>query len=166
MNSTRVTFSAYTLACFGLLMASPAIAEKADRAAEEQAIRNIDAAWSKNLQSKNLDAVMENYADDAAFLVPNQPIIIGKQAIRDWFKVRIATPGYTATFAPTKIAVSSGGDMAYELGTFAASAQAADGRTVKSIGKHLVTWEKRDGRWRVTAEAISTDSPPSPPPSK
>lgn len=109
---------------------------------------------------------MENYANDAAFLVPNQPIIVGKQAIREWFEARIATPGYTATFAPTKIAVSSAGDMAYELGTFAASAQAADGRTVKSIGKHLVTWEKRDGRWRVTAEAISTDSPPSPPPSK
>ena len=166
MNSTRVTFSAYALACFGLLMASPAVAEKTDRAAEEQAIRNIDAAWSKNLQSKNLDAVMENYADDAAFLVPNQPIIVGKQAIREWFEARIATPGYTATISPTKIAVSTAGDMAYELCTFAASAQAADGRTVKSIGKHLVTWEKRDGRWRVTAEAISTDSPPSPPPSK
>lgn len=166
MKSTRVTFSAYAIACFGLMMAAPAFAEKADRAAEEQTIRNIDAAWSKNLQSKNLDAVMENYADDAAFLVPNQPIIVGKQAIREWFEARIATPGYTATFAPTKIAVSSAGDMAYELGTFVASAQAADGRTVKSIGKHLVTWEKRDGRWRVTAEAISTDSPPSPPPSK
>ncbi|WP_189644626.1 YybH family protein [Luteimonas gilva] len=161
MRNHRPYF-AFALACLTALATSPSIAKEVDTAAEEQAIRHVDAAWSKNLQSKNLDAVMENYAEDAAFLVPNQPIIVGKEKIRDWFKARIATPGYTATFAPTKIVVSSAGDMAYELGTFAASAQAADGSTARSVGKHLVTWEKRNGRWLVAAEAISTDSPPPP----
>lgn len=160
-NAKRSALTALTFSCLALLTANAA-ANGADAAAEEEAIRRIDAAWSKDLQSKNLEAVMENYAEDAAFLVPNQPIVVGKQAIREWFQARIATPGYNATFAPTKIVVSSAGDMAYELGTFAASAQAADGKTVRSVGKHLVTWQKRDGRWRVAAEAISGDSPPAP----
>ncbi len=162
MNIKHTLFAALALSCLVVPTMNAAAADKADTASDEKEIRRIDAAWSSDLQAKNLDAVMENYADDAAFLVPNQPIIVGKQAIRDWFQARIDTPGYNATFAPTKIVVSSAGDMAYELGTFAASAQTADGKTVRSVGKHLVTWQKRDGRWRVTAEAISTDSAPAP----
>lgn len=156
---------AFAFACAAAVTASPAIAKGIDTAAEEQAIRRADAAWSKDLQAKDLDAVMENYDQDAAFLVPNQPIIVGKQAIREWFQARIDTPGYTASFEPTKIMVSSSGDMAYELGVFAAASRSADGTTLRTVGKHLVTWKKHDGRWLVTAEAISSDSP-RPTPSK
>lgn len=162
MNVKLPAFTALLLSCVAMLAPQAAAASEVDIRAEESAIRAVDAAWSKDLQAKNLDAVMENYADDAAFLVPNQPIIVGKQAIREWFQARIATPGYNASFAPTKIVVSSAGDMAYELGAFAASAQTADGKTVRSVGKHLVTWRKQGGHWRVAAEAISTDSAPAP----
>jgi len=132
-----------------------------ERAAEEQAIRARDAQWSADLGAGNLDAVMRNYAEDAAFLVPNRPIIVGKQAIREWFEARLATPGYHAKFAPTQIVVSTSLDMAYELGTFEVTTTGADGQPVEGKGKHLVTWEKREGTWYVMAEAISSDAPPS-----
>src|SRR3546814_14209759 len=61
-----------------------------------------DVCSSDLLGAGNLDAVMRNYAEDAAFLVPNRPIILGKQAIREWFDARLATPGYHAKFAPTR----------------------------------------------------------------
>ena len=142
-----------------IAVCGPAQADGRD--AEERAIRARDAQWSADLGAGNLDAVMRNYADDAAFLVPNRPIIVGKQAIREWFEARLATPGYHAKFAPTRIVVSTSLDMAYELGTFEVTTTGADGRPVVGTGKHLVTWEKRDGAWYVMAEAISSDTPPS-----
>ncbi|HEX7112647.1 MAG TPA: SgcJ/EcaC family oxidoreductase [Mizugakiibacter sp.] len=125
---------------------------------EEQAIREIDTAWSIALQAKDLDTVMNSYAQDAVFLVPGQPLIAGKAMIRAWFEKRIATPGYSASFMPTRIVVAASKDIAYELGTFHVTYLDQQGAQMSRVGKHLVTWEKRNGRWRVTAESISSDS--------
>lgn len=68
---------------------------------DEHTIREIDAAWSQALQDKDLDKLMSNYADDADFLPPDEPIVRGLDNIRAWFGKRIATPGYSASFAAT-----------------------------------------------------------------
>lgn len=128
--------------------------------ADEQAIREIDAAWSRALQNKDLDQVMSNYAEDASFLPPGEPIVVGRAQIRAWFAKRVSLPGYSATFAPTTVRVSKSRDIAYELGTFRVSINDPAGKPAVHLGKHLVTWEKRDGHWKVTAESINSDSPP------
>ena len=108
--------------------------------ADADLIRDIDATWSNNLASLNLDGVMDVYSDDAVLLAPNQPIVVGKAAIREWFVAVMSTPGYSATFAPTKIVVARTGDIAYEIGTFSASARDSNGLAVSRVGKHLVAW--------------------------
>ncbi len=149
---------ASALALLAALACLPAHADERDR--EADAIRRVDAQWSADLAAHNLDAVMRNYADDAAFLVPNEPIMQGKPAIRRWFQARMDRPGYSATFRPTKIVVASSLDTAYELGAFEAQVRDDQGQLVRSRGKHLVVWEKRDGAWRVVAESISSDGAP------
>jgi uncharacterized protein (TIGR02246 family) len=128
-------------------------------ASEEAAIRQLDAEWSAALEARDLDRVMTFYAEDASFLVPNQPIIVGAPAIRAWFAERIARPGYRASFVPTEVVVADSLDLAYELGAFRAEVTRDDGATLVSTGKHLVTWKRVGGQWRVAAESISTDAP-------
>lgn len=159
MNRTSTKALLALVACVGLASGICSPAPAADRETEERAIRAADAQWSADLGAGDLDAVMRNYAEDAAFLVPNRTIIVGKQGIRDWFEERLATPGYRAKFAPTHVVVSTSLDMAYELGVFEVTTTGPDGRPVVGKGKHLVTWEKRDGAWRVMAESISSDAP-------
>lgn len=129
---------------------------------EEQRIREIDATWSRELHARNLDAVMTNYDDHAVFLTPNRPIIEGKAKIREWFATQMERPDYAPTFAPTKIVVARSRDIAYELGTYQVIITNSEGNQVTITGKHLVSWEKRDGRWKVTAESINGDAPPAP----
>lgn len=129
-----------------------------EREREAASIRAIDAAWSRALHAKDLDTVMANYAEDAVFLAPGQPIIRGRADIRGWFAARISQPDYSATFEPTSVVVAAARDMAYEIGVFHAHARDAHGTLVSREGKHLVTWVKQHGRWKVTAESISTDS--------
>lgn len=126
---------------------------------DEQRIREIDAAWSQALHDKDLDKVMSNYAEDASFLPPDEPIVRGQGNIREWFARRVAMPGYSASFTPTRIVVAKSADIAYELGTFRVTVDDAAGKPLEYSGKHLVIWEKRGGHWKVTAESINRDSP-------
>lgn len=139
---------------------SPSVASAQSANSSEQEIRAVDAEWSADLHGHRLDEVMQNYDENALFLVNNQPIMEGKPAIRKWFSDRLATPGYSAKFVPKKIAVSSSRDMAYETGVFEATVM-VDGELMRSVGKHLVTWRWNGKRWVVTAEAISVDGPPT-----
>lgn len=125
--------------------------------ADEQAIRQIDAAWSRALQNKDLDGVMINYADDASFLPPDEPIVQGAAKIREWFAQRVTLPGFSASFIPNTIKVAKSRDIAYELGTFRATINDDSGQLIAYSGKHLVTWENRDGHWKVTAESVNRD---------
>jgi ketosteroid isomerase-like protein len=126
---------------------------------DERTIREIDLAWSQALQHKDLEKVMSNYAEDASFLPPDEPIVRGQGNIREWFTKHVATPGYSATFSPTTIVVAKSGDIAYELGTFRVKIDDESGKRVEYSGKHLVTWENRGGQWKVTAESINRDAP-------
>lgn len=135
-----------------LLLCACALA--ANRLDDEGLIRELDEAWSRALERKDLEAVMANYGDDAVFLPPHAPILEGKAKIREFFAARMATPGYSATFQPTRVVVAKSGEMAWEIGTFRATG--ADG--TERRGKHLVTWAKRDGVWKVVAECINHDA--------
>lgn len=125
---------------------------------DEALIRRIDSVWSSALHAKDLDAVMTNYAEDAAFLAPGQPLLQGRPAIRAWFERTTAIPGYSATFEPTVIVVARAGDMAYEIGRYRVTFRGEDGAPQTRVGKHLVTWVKQGDRWLVSAESISGDS--------
>jgi ketosteroid isomerase-like protein len=54
---------------------------------------------------------MESYADDAVSAAQRSRDR-GKARIRERFAQRMASPGYSARFEPTKIVVSKSGDMA------------------------------------------------------
>lgn len=129
----------------------------ARQAKEEEIIREIDAAWSEALKNKDLNKVMTNYAEDASFLPPEEPIVRGREKIREWFAKRIALPGYSASFVPNTIVVSRSKDMAYELGTFRVAVNDQTGKPVVHSGKHLVAWKKHGAEWEVVAESINRD---------
>jgi ketosteroid isomerase-like protein len=147
----------------GCVLRLPRLSEfRVDRllcAQDKQTISEIDTAWSQALHDKDLDGVMSNYVEDSNFLAPDEPIVRGQANIRDWFTKRFATPGDSARFAPTTIVLAKSCDIACELGTFRVSVDNEPGKPVEYMGKHLVTWEKRGGHWKVTAESIDRDSP-------
>jgi hypothetical protein len=66
-----------------LLLASACTQQPPDnRAADETAIRDLDAQWSETASAKDLDGTVAFYSDDATLLPPNAPIATTKAAIR------------------------------------------------------------------------------------
>lgn len=133
-------------------------AQKTVATADEQVIRKLDQEWSAAAQGKDLAKTVSYYAVDGSVLPFNAPIATGKEQIQKVWASLMALPGFSLTFAPTKIEVAKGGDLAYDVGTFELKVNDANGQPTTSIGKYVVVWKKQaDKQWKVMADIFNTD---------
>ena len=126
--------------------------------ADEEAIRKLDQEWSAAAGSKDAAKTVSFYADDASAFPFNAPIATGKEHIEEMWSHLMSLPGFALSFAPSKIEVAKGGDLAYDVGTFELKANDAQGNPATTVGKYVVVWKKQpDTHWRVVADIFNTD---------
>ena len=154
--------------CFALLLMTPACTKPTPpdtRAADEAAIRQLDAEWSKAALANDLEATVSYYTDDAYLLPPNEPMAIGRKAIRQSWG-RLLGPGVATSWTITKVEVAQAGDIAYLIGVYKLTMKGPDGKPVADRGKIMEIWQKQaDGKWKAVADTYNSDAPlPAPPP--
>ncbi|HSY63892.1 MAG TPA: nuclear transport factor 2 family protein [Terriglobales bacterium] len=71
--------------------------------------------------------------------------------------ILMALPGFSLSFAPSKIVIAKADDMAYEIGTYHLTLNDAQGKPAASVGKYVVNWQKRGGKWKVVADIFNDD---------
>jgi uncharacterized protein (TIGR02246 family) len=126
--------------------------------ADEQAIRKLDKEWSATAQSKDAGKMLAYYADDGSAFPFNAPIATGKEQVQKLWAGLMGMPGFSLSFAPTKIEVAKSGDIAYDVGTFELKFNDAGGNPMTEIGKYVVVWKKQpDKQWKVVADIFNTD---------
>ncbi|HEV1992913.1 MAG TPA: DUF4440 domain-containing protein [Candidatus Acidoferrum sp.] len=155
MNS-RIKFGLLAM----LLLAGMGVsfAQKASGSADEQTIRKLDKEWSAAVQSKDAGKMLAYYAADASAFPFNAPIATGKEQIQELWAGLMSMPGFSLSFAPTKIEVAKSGDMAYDVGTFELKHNDANGNLTTTAGKYVVVWKKQpDKQWKVVADIFNTD---------
>ncbi|GAC1432275.1 MAG: hypothetical protein NVS1B11_10670 [Terriglobales bacterium] len=157
----RIPFAVRKCVLFGsllLLVSLCAFAQDGHRPPDEKTIRDGDTVWSHAAQTKDLDQTVSFYSDDASVMPFNGPIATGKEQIRQLWSHLMSLPGYSLHFAPTKVEVASGGDLAYEIGTFELTANDAQGKASTTPGKYVVVWKKQaKGDWKAAADIFNTN---------
>ena len=124
----------------------------------ENRIRALDSEWSQAAQSKDVDKMVSYYSDDASAFPFNAPIATGKEQIRQLWLALMAKPGFSLSFAPTKIDVAKSNDLAYEAGTFELKMNDAQNNPTTTNGKYVVCWKKSaKGEWKVQFDIFNTD---------
>jgi len=124
----------------------------------ENRIRALDSEWSQAAQSKDVDKMVSYYSDDASAFPFNAPIATGKEQIRQLWSALMAKPGFSLSFAPTKIDVAKSNDLAYEAGTFELKMNDAQNNPTTTNGKYVVCWKKSaKGEWTVQFDIFNTD---------
>ena len=127
------------------------------RAADEVAIRAVDAAWTKAAEAKDIAGTTAVYADNAVLMVPGSPIGTGKDAITKGLTAMMADKNFALSFGPTKIEVSKSGDLAYELGDYSLTVSDKKGKAQTTKAKYVVVWGKQaDGGWKALVDAPTT----------
>jgi uncharacterized protein (TIGR02246 family) len=128
-----------------------------NRAADEAAIRKLDADWLTAVAAKDPHQSVAFYADNVSVLVPGAHMVVGKDAAEKSFAAMMATPGFVLTFNPTEIEVSRSGDFAYELGRYEFTMPDKKGKLQTDKANYVVVWAKQsDGSWKAVVDAPTT----------
>ena len=125
--------------------------------AEEKAVRDADAEWSKVAGAKDLDKTVAFYADDAVVMPPNQAAVTTKDGIRNLWKGFLDSL-QDISWKTTRVEVAKSGDMAFLTGTYEMTMK--DG--TKDHGKYCEVWEKKGSTWKVGIDMFSSDLPAQP----
>jgi ketosteroid isomerase-like protein len=137
--------------------------QKPDLASETEAIRALDASWAAAGQSKNVDAWVAFYAEEAAVLPPNEPVANRPEAIRKSVSELLTLPGLSIDWKPTKIDIARSGELAYLYGAYSLGWD-DNGKRATDKGKNVEIWKKQpNGQWKCVVDTWNSDLPPTPP---
>ena len=161
MNKKVFPSACLTLLVFFILICAGLAAES--KSADQQAVRDADAEWSKVAGAKDLDKTVSYYADDAVVLPPNQPMVTSKDGIRNLWKGFLDSLAHIS-WKTTRVEMAKSGDMGSLIGTYEVTMK--DG--TKDKGKYCEVWKQQsDGQWKVSTDMFSSDLPlrtaPAPP---
>ena len=130
------------------------------RAADVQAVKDVETAWLKDTATKDPDKWVSYFAEDGAGLYPGMATLVGKPAIKAAMAPFFADPNFSLNFQSTRTMASKGGDMVYTQGTYTLTM--TDPKTKKPMtdkGKYLTIYTKQaDGTWKAVADTFNSDS--------
>ena len=130
------------------------------RAADVQAVKEVEAAWLKDTATKDPAKWASYFTDDGSGLYPGSPTLNGKAAIQAALTPFMSDPNFALTFESTRAVASKGGDMVYSQGTYTMTM--TDPKTKKpktDKGKYLTVYMKQpDGSWKAVADTYNSDS--------
>ncbi len=147
-----------TLVLFPLIAAAcaPAADVEADRAAIE-AVREAEEAAAN---AGNVDGFMALIAEDAMYLQPNGPPLIGADAVREWLEEFMeATTVEFNRYDTEEVIVS--GDLAVERfsGEWTLMPKAGGDPVTEGIKGVHVMERQADGSWKILYDVWNSDEP-------
>jgi ketosteroid isomerase-like protein len=121
------------------------------------AIRQQNDAFVAAFNTKDVPKILGLYAENSVFMPPNEPIIRGKDALKNFF-TDIFKRG--ATNLRLDIAEVSGhGPLAYQSGTYEMDYKPATGTTNRDRGKYLFVLRKMGTGWKYEYTMWNSDLP-------
>jgi ketosteroid isomerase-like protein len=123
------------------------------------AIRQQTDALVTAFNAKNVPAILGLYAENSVFMPPNEPIIRGRDALKNFYDDLLMKRG--ASNLKLDIAEVSGhGPIAYESGTYEMELRPAKGSAGRDRGKYLFVLRKMGNGWKYEYTMWNSDLPP------
>ncbi len=119
-----------------------------------KAIRANDDAFERCIRAKDANGLVEVfYEEGAALMPPNQPALMGREAIAGLFGALFGMG--LKEIKLEIVSVETSGDMAAEVGRYTMTVGEGEDR-----GKYLVTHRRQpDGSWKAFADIFNSDLP-------
>jgi len=134
---------------------------KADTAAIEKQIRDIETQWNKDYDSKNVEALAGHYADDAALANPGSALATDSATRRQGISDFVADPAMKLQFASDRVVVASSGELASSRGHYTMTyTDPETKKAVNSNGSYLTVYKKQaDGSWKAVEDFVTPGAP-------
>ena len=131
-----------------------------DAATEEAKLLRRDAEWADLATAgKDVDKIVSYWSDDAVLMMPGQPIVEGKAAIRAFVAASLKDPNFKIHWKSSKVTFSPDGKMAYMPGTDDMTVSGPNGVAMTLHLRGVAIWRvDSDGQWRCVFD-ISNEAP-------
>jgi uncharacterized protein (TIGR02246 family) len=133
-----------------------------NREADAKALREGEvAAFVKDWGGKDADRIAAHYATDANVMIPNTPLMTGKDAVGKGMKDALADPNWSLVLQPVQVEVSKGGDIGYTRGTYLLTATDPPTKKVATEkGRFITIFRKEaDGSWKAIQDMNNAEAP-------
>jgi uncharacterized protein (TIGR02246 family) len=150
----------YAVTLCVLLLLFSACAQKVNDPADVQAIKDTQPAFDKAWNAGNAEGVASGfYTPDAMRMGPNEPALVGKEAIRS--SLQKMFDQYTTEGHDVAEDVRVSGDLAVARGTYEGkSSLKAGGYSAREKGKWVTAFQRQpDGSWKSFWDIYSSDLP-------
>ncbi len=149
----------FTAACLALTLGcaprSPAELTDADR----DAIRQYYDELARILTPEDNEAWANTFTEDGQFMVPNQPTIRGREALRAWGEATGETGSLVVLSASfSDIEIHGSGDWAWVTTSQVLTIEGVEGSQRGRV--FAVLRRQPDGTWLTAAAHVSPDQPP------
>ena len=119
------------------------------------------AAFVKDWGGKDADRIAAHFTDGGNVMIPNVPMMTGKDAIAKGMKGAFADPKWSLALQPVQVEVSRGGDLGYTRGTYVLIAtDPASRQAVNEKGRFVTIFRKQaDGSWKAVQDINNAEAP-------
>jgi len=131
-------------------------------AADEAAIKAANKTWMELIVKKDAKAIAnEIYSENGIMLPPNEPRVSGREALEKSWTALVNIPGVAITFDTDKLTFAKSGELAVEVGHYSFGTGEGAAKST-DLGKTVVTWIRKDGKWQVLTDMFSSDAAATP----
>lgn len=125
---------------------------------DQASIRQEMQQYVEAFNEKQLDRLMDLYAESSVFMPPNAPIIRGKASVKSFYDELVNEEGATA-LEMNLDEVAGHGPIAYQTGRYEMRFDAGEGTPRRDRGKFLMVLREMGGKWRYEYTMWSSDLP-------
>ena len=131
---------------------------------DANAIRQRSQEFVNAFNEKKVDQVVDLYAENSVFMPPNQPVLRGKPALRDFYDELVHKVGATNLRLDVAEVVGHG-PIAYQAGSFELEYKPAGGTPPggrdRERGKYLFVLRSMSNVWRYEYTVWNSDLAPT-----
>ncbi len=128
------------------------------------ALNELRATYAEAVLANDCEAITAVSAQDVVLMPPNEPMVEGGAAYRDWCEAAASEPP-PQDFTMTSLEIDGYGDLAFDRGTWSQTFVSEGAEPVTITGTYVVIVRKQtDDSWLWTVGIYNGDAPlPEPP---
>jgi uncharacterized protein (TIGR02246 family) len=121
-------------------------------------IRELDESWMAAARTHDLDGMMAIYTPEAQELLPGQPPLVGRDAIREFYRQLLEDfPRFAHAFTMEEVMIAESADLAVVRGTYRFTFD--DNQPDRlDVGKFVAVWVFSSGDWRLQINISNSDA--------
>jgi ketosteroid isomerase-like protein len=118
-------------------------------------ILRANSDWAAAMRSGNVDAIVSPYANDAVFLTAGGESIRGREAIKTFYRNRLAKARVVSASIHHQGAAAADHGLVYEWGTGVVGTRSPDGAATQGGGPYLTVWKRDEaGVWKILRNVV------------